>query len=350
MSKKLNKVCVCGHFAFGDNLLNGQTVKTKIITSQLEQKLSEDEVVKLDTHGTKKLIALPFMLCSKLSRCRNIIIFPAQNGLRIIAPLLNLLNKLFHRKLHYVVIGGWLPDFLIGKKHLTKVLKKFDYIYVETFAMQNALNHMGFENVCVMPNCKPLTVLSPDNLVYNEKLPFKLCTFSRVMKEKGIEDAIEAVKIANKSLGRTVYTLDIYGQVDSSQVEWFDQIQKSFPDFIRYCGIVDFEKSVTTVKEYHALLFPTYYDGEGFAGTLIDAMASGVPVVASDWKYNSEIVKAGVTGYIYSAKNVEELARILQSDVYSFEKIKAMKENCLTEAEKYQPDKVVDILFEKLDG
>ncbi len=37
----------------------------------------------------------------------------------------------------------------------------------------------------------------------------------------------------------------------------------------------------------------------GFAGTLIDAMAAGVPVIASNWKYNPEIVIENVTGRIY---------------------------------------------------
>ena len=34
------------------------------------------------------------------------------------------------------------------------------------------------------------------------------------MKEKGIEDAINAVESVNAHFGRTVYTLDIFGQGD----------------------------------------------------------------------------------------------------------------------------------------
>lgn len=70
-------------------------------------------------------------------------------------------------------------------------------------------------------------VLSP--IPYNgdipESEPLPLCTFSRVMKEKGIEDAVNAVKSVNKYFGRVVYTLDIYGQVDSNQTGWFDNLR-----------------------------------------------------------------------------------------------------------------------------
>ena len=45
-----------------------------------------------------------------------------------------------------MVIGGWLPNFLKKKKGLTKSLKKFDGIYVETSTMKTILEEMGFTN------------------------------------------------------------------------------------------------------------------------------------------------------------------------------------------------------------
>lgn len=47
----MKKVCIIGHFAFGKELLNGQTVKTKIIANELEKRLGADEILKIDTHG-----------------------------------------------------------------------------------------------------------------------------------------------------------------------------------------------------------------------------------------------------------------------------------------------------------
>ena len=75
--------------------------------------------------------------------------------------------------------------------------------------MKSALEARGFENVFVMPNCKKLTVLSENELVYPQGVPYKLCTFSRVMREKGIEDAVKTVTAVNQSFGRTVFSLDI---------------------------------------------------------------------------------------------------------------------------------------------
>ena len=190
-----------GHFAEGKNLLNGQTIKTKILTSELERSLGEDEIYKIDTHGgAKVLLKMPFVLFGALKKSKNVIILPAHNGIKVIAPLLLFFNKFYHRKLHYSVIGGWLPKFLKTRKQLTNVLKKFDSIYVETTTMKKALEEIGFNNICVIPNCKDLKILSEDELSYQNSEPYKLCTFSRVVKEKGIEDAVRAVEKINAEL------------------------------------------------------------------------------------------------------------------------------------------------------
>lgn len=341
---------VLGHFGKGLNLLNGQTVKTKIITEELKNQLGQDQVLQIDTHGGKKtLLKSPFQVFRALKNCKNVLIFPAHNGLRVYAPLLFFERKFFKkRKIHYVVIGGWLPEFIKNRKYLSKCLKHFDGIYVETNTMKSALKAQGFDNVYVMPNCKKLSVLSENELVLPSEMPYKLCTFSRVMKEKGIEDAVNAVVAANTVLGVQAFSLDIYGQVDGMQTEWFDSLQKKFPPYIRYGGLVPFDKSVDVLKDYFALLFPTYYNGEGFAGTLLDAYSAGVPVIASDWKYNAEIVNENV-GFVYPTGDTNLLIDILKAISENPVQILEKKTACLKEAEKYRIDKAVQILVEQLE-
>lgn len=344
----MKKVCIIGHFGHGENLLNGQTVKTKIVTKEIVKELGKKEVSCIDTHGGVKALMSAFrQALTALKYHKNIIIMPAENGLRIFVPLLVLLNLLFHRKLHYVVIGGWLPEFLKKRKKLTKALMSFDGIYVETNTMRKTLEIQGFNNVYVMPNFKDLNILKESELVYHHTEPYRLCTFSRVMKEKGIEDAVCAVKNVNKHFGRTVYTLDIYGQVDSVQTEWFNELKSTFPSYIKYGGLVPFDKSVEVLKNYFALLFPTYYEGEGFAGTLLDAMAAGVPVIASDWRYNPEIVNEK-TGYVYPTHDNHAFVAILISVGNNPDLLLSKKSGCLKEAEKYRAENVIQYLTSKL--
>lgn len=339
MKRNINKknVCVIGHFGFGENLLNGQTVKTKIVTKELKNQLGKDEVLTIDTHGgNKKLLKLSLKLLHTMKKVKNIIIMPAHNGIRFFAPLLAFFNNFFHIKLHYVVIGGWLPEFLESRKELQNSLKKFNGIYVETNTMKNNLEKLGFKNVYILPNCKELNILKEDELIYATSKPFKLCTFSRVMKEKGIEDAVNAVEEINKQYGETIFTLDIYGQVDSSQIEWFENLKKKFSSNIKYKGIVPFDQSTNVLKEYYALLFPTNFYTEGIPGTIIDAYASGVPVIASKWESYDDLIDNKV-GYGYSFGNYNELVAILYKIVKNPKEIEKMKKNCILEAKKYLP-------------
>lgn len=168
------------------------------------------------------------------------------------------------------------------------------------------------------------------------------------MREKGIEDAVNAVVTVNTVLGFQAFSLDIYGQVDGEQTDWFDSLQKEFPSYIRYGGLVPFDKSVDVLKDYFALLFPTYYEGEGFAGTLIDAYSAGVPVIASDWKYNAELVNENV-GFVYPTRDRQAFVDILKTAAKNPALLFSKKSQCLKEADKYKIDKAVRILIEQIE-
>lgn len=332
------KIGICGHFGGNKIFLDGQTVKTKIITQELKKVYS---VKTVDTfNGKKRILDILFSLLKLLVQCENLIILPAHNSLKIFVPFLIFFNKIFKRKLHYVVIGGWLSEYLKDKEKLKKSLEKFDYIYVETSIMKKSLEKQGFKNITVMPNCKDLKILDEEELIYNAEKPYKLCTFSRVMQEKGIEDVIEVVRNINETSKEIIYTLDIYGQIDENYKERFQKISKEFPVYIKYKGLVPFNGSVDVLKEYFVLLFPTHFYTEGIPGTIIDAYAAGVPVISSKWESFNDVVNSQV-GFGYDFDNIEELKRILNLLKNETTKIFSMKKECLKKASKFNSKKVV---------
>jgi glycosyltransferase involved in cell wall biosynthesis len=345
----MKKVCVVGHFGFGENMLDGQTIKTKIVTTELENQLGTELIKKIDTHGgLKALPQIILQIVNAFKKSSNIIILPAHNGIKVFVPICVVLNKIYKRKIHYVVIGGWLPKLLNGKPMLIRQLKKFNGIYVETNTMKRSLEAMKFDNLFVLPNFKDIIVLDKDELVYTDKEPYKLCTFSRVMKEKGIEDAIEAVRELNDTLGRIAVTLDIYGQVDCEQIGWFEGLRENFPQYIQYCGNVPFDESVDILKSYFALLFPTHFYTEGIPGTILDAYASGIPVICSKWESFDDLVEEGITGLGYSFNNKAELVNILYNLVKNPFMINSLKVNCLKKAHEYSPNSAVSVLMKNL--
>jgi len=336
-------VGICGHFGKNANFFDGQTVKTKTLTEELMKKLKPNNVLTLDTYGWKRNpILLLIKSCILAFKCKNIVILPAHNGVKVFSTIFTLLNKILKRKLHYVVIGGWLPNLLRENHKLKKRLHDFTGIYVETNVMFEELRKLGLWNIRLLPNFKRLSILDEKELVFSYNKPYKLCTFSRVMAEKGIEDAIDAVIAINKNFGKEIFTLDIYGQIDESYKERFEKMQKSFPGYISYKGCVDFNESVKVLKDYFALIFPTHFKTEGIPGTIIDAYSAGLPVLASQWDAASEIINHGITGFIYDFAQKSKLKELLLIISENPNMILNNKINCLRKAKKYSSETVVE--------
>ncbi|MBR3933199.1 MAG: glycosyltransferase family 4 protein [Clostridia bacterium] len=335
------KVGICGHFGFGKDLANGQTIKTKNVSSELEKLFGEEEICKMDSSGGKTQIIKICMEAFKIAKkCKNVVMLPAHNGLLIFTPLFRLYNLFFKRKLHYVVIGGWLPEYLENHKITRYLLKRFDKIYVETSMMKEKLEVQGFNNVLVMPNFKNIIPVENSK---NIGFPVKLCTFSRVLYEKGIEHAIEAVKLLNSN--EVICTLDVYGTVDNEYSQCFSSVMKNAPDYVKYKGTVDAENSIEILKAQHILLFPTLYTAvEGFPGTLIDAFAAALPVVAFDWDNNDDIVVNGVNGFLCKEKTAESLAESIGALISNQGEYGNMSRESLNSFKKYSKETVMKIL------
>ncbi len=346
------KVGILGHFGEGFNFLDGQTIKTKTVTEELQNQLGKNQVLKIDTHGGwKTLLKAPFQVFCALKSSLNVLIFPAHHGLRVYAPLVSFQRRFFKkRKIHYIVIGGWLPQLLTRCKYLSRALKKFDGIYVETNAMKSALEEQGLENVYVMPNCKKLAILSENELIYPTGLPYKLCIFSRVMKEKGIDTAVEIIKRVNDKLGYTAFSLDIYGPIIDDNKDWFEEIQRDFPKYITYKGCVSANKSVEVLRDYYAMLFPTHFYTEGVPGTIIDAYAAGIPVISAKWESFADVIDEGITGIGYQFDDLQALEAVL-IEVANYPKMLLdMKINCIEKARQYTPSTTIKVMIEKLTG
>lgn len=331
----MRKICICGAFMNGVNIADGQSVKTRNLYKELQNKFSPESVFSVDSQ-TNKLLLLLRVLHYYL-KCDVFIMLPAHNGLMMFTPLLYYLNKIVKRRLIYSVIGGWLPSTLETADGLKRKLMTFDSILVETNTMKAKLEALGFSNVTVMPNFKNLPLLDKSELVVNESAPFKLITFSRVMKQKGIEDAINVVKRINEECGKRMYELDIYGSVDSNEARWFDEIKASLPEYVSYKGVAKPQESVEIVKSYFALLFPTRFYTEGIPGTIIDAYAAGVPVISAKWESFTDVVDEGETGFGYEFEDVEGFYRILNKVKDEPSMLNSLKEKCLLKANEFTP-------------
>ena len=108
------------------------------------------------------------------------------------------------------------------------------------------------------------------------------------------------------------------------------------------------KKGYETLSKYDVMLFPTYWDGEGFPGIAIDAYISGLPIIASDWSMNKEVVEDGKTGFIIPVHDSVSLAGKMQGFIDGDYSLNTMRSNCLERAQQYDYRNVItkDLLID----
>lgn len=292
------RIGIWGQYGAGGKIADGQAVRTTIITKELQLRYGNSEVSVVNTNNWKRHpFGFLWNSVKLIYQSETVVIAPADNGFKVFVPLLIFFNIFFRRRLIYIVIGGFLPALLKRHPLYIKMVKRFDALFVQTKNIKKDLLELGVEKVYILSNLKRITPRNKQDIDRNEGKSFKLCTFSRVCKEKGIYDAVEAVNLANECLGKKIFTLDIYGLLPDVFKDKLQTLLDENPEILSYKGIVDYDKTVDVLKQYFALLFPTYYHGEGFPGNVIDAYNSGLPIIATDWLYNKDIIKDGVMVY-----------------------------------------------------
>ncbi len=344
-------IAVIGRLAEGTELLDGQTVKTKILRDELRHYFPEKKIICVDVYQYhKRFLIILWNILKAFLECEHIFVLLSRNGRTFLFPVLTGLNQIFHRRLYHDVIGGALPKEAQESPALAKQLCRFEVNWVEFQGMKEELAKAGVTNVEVLPNFKRLNIVSEKEIQQQIEEPLVFVMFSRILKEKGMEEAAEAIRNVNSRFGKQRAVLYIYGPIEPSYGEAFKQLLDDYQDCVNYMGCVSYDESVRVLSGSYMLLFPTVYRGEGMPGTIIDAFSAGLPVIATDWHFNSELVHNGITGYCYDWRKPELLTEWIVYAIEHPEVVYKMRKSCLLEATKYTPDASMKQIRKRING
>lgn len=334
------RIGIIGHFGGKEKFNDGQTVKTIAIYDALKRYGIED-VDKIDTYYIKKN---PFVFMAQfvsgLFSDEKYIVLLSSNGRKVLFPILSFMSRHLNKEVYHYGIGGRLAREVSEKPSWKKYVSSFKSNWMESIELAEQLQKLGVRNAIYLPNFKKLNILKEDELCTEYSAPFRFCTFSRVMKEKGIEDAIEAIRDINSERGKKIVTLDIYGPAEESYLNHLKEILKD-DDACAYKGVVLANESVEALKDYYALLFPTHWKHEGIPGTIIDALSAGVPIIARRWQYCGEMIDDKKTGLVYDFEEPDLLRTRIEYAIEHQDEMVSMKKKCLKRAAAYSEDYVM---------
>ena len=339
-------VVILGHFGGNKTFNDGQTVKTRTLYHAL---LSEGVVVyPLDTYDLKHHpLRFVWRFGSSLFSYKKYIVLLSANGRKFLFPVLYALAKYVNKQIYHNSIGGRLADETAQNIRFKKQISAFAANWVESPLIAKKLQEQGVANAIYLPNFKEILPLTASELPVRTSSPMRFCTFSRVMKEKGITDAILALAELNQKNIRA--TLTVYGPVAVEYKTEFEQLCQKYDKFCTYGGVISPNDSVAVLKNYDMLLFPTRYFREGMPGTVIDAFCAGLPILARRWKYCDEMIAHLQTGLIYDFDKPQELKTWLNFAITHPQEIYAMRKACLAAGKVYTKAEVLPQILKGLN-
>lgn len=336
------KILVFGYFGYDNNQIDGQTIKTREVYKLVENRIGDNNVFYFDTQSLKSNKMLFFKLVYLLLRVDCILYLPGKNNLKSFFPVINLLCRLFNKDLIYIVVGGWLVEFIKENRQFIKGLKGCKQILVETeYLKENLLKDYQIFNVSLFPNFRQHN-FTP-KICNTDKNNFKIVFMARIMKEKGIDYLFKFAEfICASDLSHRV-SIDFFGQIKPSDELYFLSNVAKF-NFVHYRGVVEPKDVFCTISKYDLLTLPTYYEGEGFPGTIIDSYIAGIPVLASRWKQLPEFVDVDETGFLFNLDNQVEFNDLIISAINNCNQIDTMKINSYKKSKSYSAEKAWEIL------
>ncbi len=227
-------------------------------------------------------------------------IFLTHDMERTIGPLLVWYSKLLHKKVIVQFGGGLLlyPRFIKPYRYFYRkwIFEKSDFLIYETKALiVEASKFTDKDKIIWLPNSR-FPSKQPIDLTKSFSKTFAY--ISRIIPQKGIDEIIRAAKELPKD-----YKVVAYGFIDKR----YYHTNPFTGTRVEYKGVLRPEKVSVVLQNIDVILIPTYYEGEGYPGIIIEAFSQGVPVISTHWRSIPEIVKDRHNGRLVEPRNAEQL-------------------------------------------
>jgi glycosyltransferase involved in cell wall biosynthesis len=215
------------------------------------------------------------------------------------------------------------------------IMSRSDIIITLTKSIREYLHENGFTNTSIIPNA-----VDAEEYINNRDENFILYA-GRFRKFKGVTYLIQAFSEISKD-----YDTDLLLVGSGPDEERIKKMaaSKNLDDRVQFIPLVDKTKLREYLSKCKVFVFPSLF--EAFGVVVIEAMASGKPVIASDIPGPKDIITQGYDGFLFEKQNVNELKRYLELCLSDEKLRRKIGENARkTVEEKYTFNKIAQEYF-----
>ncbi len=240
------------------------------------------------------------------------------------------------------MLAGRLPlPSPVRNAHILLALRQVDRLITPSryVAAQYAASGIPNDKITVIQNG-----IDTENFAPGQHSPTELTLgfIGHLGKHKGLDILLHALSLMDTSQVRLL----VVGTGEDA--EWFRTFchERGLDSYVTFLGHVENRRIATIYQQIDVLVVPSVWP-ENSPVTITEAMASGIPVIASDVGGISELVEDGVTGYLTPLRDSLAIAERIGRFLARPELLKTMGEKALAKIQAYpmqqQVERIVDV-------
>ena len=304
----------------------------------------------------QNLLTAVRILCNyfvKVWRADKIVVFGSNKFLLSLMPICLGLAKIANKRCYVRVFGGSLERFYlelppVTQKYFNWVLGNADGILVQTQILRDFFERFYGDKVHYIPGYRKVQRRpEPCSVEYSDKEALRIVYVGHIREEKGVFDIIESLaQLSNE--GQPVVNCDLYGPVYADIFQRFEKEIEDAPN-VSYKGVLEPHDVVTTLEQYDVFVFPSFYQGEGHPGVLIEAMAAGLPIITTRFGSIPELVEHRKNGLLVAPGSPLELAEAIKELSRDKSLLVSLAERSSRASNNFSSSRVIPQLLSAMD-
>jgi glycosyltransferase involved in cell wall biosynthesis len=291
-----------------------QLPEWKVIVIDSSRSAGKSRIGRL-TRNLRSWFRSLWQLLKAIRRASVVMLNASPRGLMLLGPPVFWLSRFAGKPVVVRVFGGDFDRVLAEASPVMRALSRKSYLNADTVFFQTRRLTESFrdESVCQWLPTSRIAIASPIVRQACKRILF----VAQLRPEKGIREALRASEEFAMGTQLTIFGAQMPG-FDVTEIDAFSAAS--------YRGERPHEVVLEALESHDLLLLPTYWEGEGYPGVVIEALQHGLPVVASRWKDLEELIEHEVNGLLIEPRSehaIVEAIQQLQSDPALFKRMSA---------------------------
>lgn len=168
---------------------------------------------------------------------------------------------------------------------------------------------VAIQNYAILPGSGVNLTEHPYREYPSEADGIKFLAVIRIMKDKGIEEYLNAAEIISSKYENVKF--ELVGEYEEDERQKYEPRINEFVNkgFIKYYGHLDSVEPV--MSNSHVIVHPSYH--EGLSNVLLEAAACGRPVIATNIHGCIETFDNNISGYAIDRKDTDSLVQAIET-------------------------------------